>query len=390
VPSSAEPKPRVLFLAPGPVPPPAVAIANQYHYLAEYFRGDLATTTWLQTAERAAQGRTEAEAAMGGIGYHALRVHGASAYLRPLRVLWYLVRTGRRLSRREGRYDAIVTYGALTTGFAGVILKRLTGSPLIVDMPGHPFRGLALQGGLMGRLKAAIARRLVPAVLRQADAVKLLYPSQLDDLRLSRRPMTVVFHDFTAVREHDKSDENEKYILLLGYPWYLKGADVLIRAFLRIADRHPEYRLLIVGHCADRTPFEQLADGHSRIEFRPAVFPEQARLLIQRCSMLVLPSRTEAMGRVILEAYAAQKPVIASRVDGLPYVIDDGRTGLLFESENDAELANRIDDVLSNPQLALRLAAAGHQRVHRDLGEAAFAARYADLVSTVVAARRNR
>jgi glycosyltransferase involved in cell wall biosynthesis len=220
--------------------------------------------------------------------------------------------------------------------------------------------------------------------------VKLLYPSQLDDLRMARQPTTAVFHDFAAVPEQDESEENDRFILLLGYPWYLKGADVLIRAFLRIADRHPEHRLLIVGHCPDRTPFERLAAGHPRIELRPAVFQQQARELIQRCSMLVLPSRTEAMGRVVLEAYAAKKPVIASRVDGLPYVVDDRRTGLLFESENDAELANRIDEVLSNPQLALRLAAAGHQRVHSELSEAAFAKRYAELVSMVVAEWRNR
>jgi glycosyltransferase involved in cell wall biosynthesis len=388
VPATSDPRLRLLFLAPGPVPPPSAPTANQYHYLSRFFRGDLVTTTWLQTAERAAQGRLEAEAAMGGIGYHAMRIPGVSAYLRPFKVLWYLVRTGLRLSRREGRYDAIVTYGALTTGMAGLILKRLTGSPLIVDMPGHPFRGLELQGGAVGRLKAAIARRIVPIVLKRADAVKLLYPSQLDDLRMSRRPRTAVFHDFTAVGERDATGENERYILLLGYPWYLKGADVLIRAFLRIADRHPDHRLLIVGHCPDRAPFERLAAGHPRIELRSAVFPAEAGQLMQRCSMFVLPSRTEAMGRVVLEAYAARKPVIASRVDGLPYVIEDGRTGLLFESENDAELATRIDELLTNPQLALRLATAGYERVHRDLGEDAFAERYAELVSAIVARPR--
>jgi glycosyltransferase involved in cell wall biosynthesis len=387
---TSDPRLRVLFLAPGPVPPPSVPIANQYHYLARFFRGDLVTTTWLETGKRTEESRIESEAAMGGIGYHALRVFGIPAHLRVFRTLLYLVRTGLRLSRSKGRYDAIVTYGALTTGISGVILKRLTGSPLIVDMPGHPFRALELQGGSVGRLKAAIARRIVPMVLKRSDAIKLLYPTQLDDLRMSWRPRTAVFHDFAAVGGQDATGENEKYILLLGYPWYVKGADVLIRAFLRIADRYPEHRLLIVGHCPDRTPFERLAAGHPRIELRPAVFREEAKQLIQRCSMFVLPSRTEAMGRVVLEAYAARKPVIASRVDGLPYVIDDGRTGLLFEPENDTELATKIDELLANPQRAHQLAEAGYQRVRRDLGEDAFAESYSELISSIVAERRNR
>jgi glycosyltransferase involved in cell wall biosynthesis len=377
---------KVLFITPGPVPPPTNERNNQYYFLARYLDGDVISTTWAQTEKARIESAVASAAAMGGIRYHAMRVFGMHGSLKPLRVLWYFVRTGHSLSKRHGPYDVIVTYGALTTGIAGVVLKYLTRARLVVDMPGHPFRGLALQGGAVGHVKARLARILVPMVLRHADGVKLLYPSQLNDLRLHYTPRVAVFHDFTVLRRLDPKASDSQYILLLGHPWYLKGVDVLIRAFLRISEAHPNHRLVIVGHCPDRTPFERLAAGHERIEFRRAVFPAEAAELIGNCSILALPSRTEAMGRVVLEAFAARKPVVASRVDGLPHIIDDGRSGLLCEPEDPNDLARQLDRLLSDPKLADRIASAGYADSRERFSEERFANAYSEFLNGVVRA----
>ena len=55
------------------------------------------------------------------------------------------------------------------------------------------------------------------------------------------------------------------------------------------------------------------------------------------------------MGRVLLEATFAEKPIIASRVDGIPHYVTDGETGTLFTSENVSELSSKIRDLLENP-----------------------------------------
>lgn len=323
---------------------------------------------------------------MGGIGYHPFRIYAIPKALRAIATLAFYLKKTRDLMRVSGRYDAIVTYGALTTGVAGVIVSKCAKVPLIVDLPGHPFRGLALQGGALGRVKAFVARWLIPEVLKRAQGVKLLYPTQLDDLRLAERPQLIAFHDFAAIGTLQPSFQDEKFVLLLGHPWYLKGVDLLIKAFNNISKRYPEYRLLVVGHCPDPTPFETLVAGNSRIELRKAVFTAEARALIARCSVLVLPSRTEAMGRVILEAFAAQKPVIASRVDGIPFVVHDGQSGLLFESENVDELTDCLDKLLSHPQLAARLAAEGARVVKEKYSEEAFASNYDAFVRQVISA----
>jgi glycosyltransferase involved in cell wall biosynthesis len=380
---------RVLFIAPGPVPPPTEPAANQYFHLSKYAEGDLVTTVWSQTAVEAASTRVAAEGAMGGIRYHPLRTSAVAALLRFPATFAHFLRTGRRLIRERGGYDVILTYGALTTGLTGLILGRKYGIPVVVDMPGHPFRGLALQDGLKGRVKAAIAKRLVPAVLRRVDGIKLLYPAQLADLRMSRTPPVAVFHDFTAVGSIRATGVDGHYILLLGYPWFLKGVDVLIKAFLKIADRHPAHRLVVVGHCPDPSPFQQLAADHPRIELRRAVFAPEARALVEECSMLALPSRTEGMGRVVLEAFAARKPVVASRVDGLPFLIDDGRTGLLVEPGNEVDLAEKLDVLLSDPRRAGELATAGHAAVRERWNEAAFARCYDEFLRHVIARYRS-
>jgi glycosyltransferase involved in cell wall biosynthesis len=323
---------------------------------------------------------------MGNIGYHPLRIRAIPRLLRSVVTFAYFLKKARDLLQSSGRYDAIVTYGALTTGIAGVIVSKVAKVPLVVDVPGHPFRGLALQGNMTGRVKAAAARRIVPQVLKRAHGVKLLYPTQLADLQLPSKPAVAVFHDFAAVGAFRPSRKDEKYILLLGHPWYLKGVDVLIKAFLRIAERHPGHRLLVVGHCPNRAPFEILAAGNPRIELRKAVFAPEARELVTNCSMLVVASRTEAMGRVILEAFAAEKPVVASRVDGIPFIVQDGQSGLLFESENVGELADCMDRVLSDPALAARLANGGQAAVRERFSEEAFAAHYDAFIREVIAA----
>ena len=84
--------------------------------------------------------------------------------------------------------------------------------------------------------------------------------------------------------------------------------------------------------------------------------------LIKNFDALVLPSDHEALGGVLIEAIALGVPVIASCVDGIPEVIEDGRTGLLVKDQNPHDYANAIMDVLSNHELAKQISEAGKTR----------------------------
>ncbi|MDZ4389009.1 MAG: glycosyltransferase [Gemmatimonadales bacterium] len=146
-----------------------------------------------------------------------------------------------------------------------------------------------------------------------------------------------------------------------------------MKAFHLVAEKHPEVRLRIIGHCPDRAPFELLAAGHPRVSLEKAVFRDEAHEILSRCRVYVLASRTEAMGRVLLEAMAAGRPIIASRVDGVPHYIQDGVNGLLFESENVAELAEKLDRLLSDAELRRTLGENGRRIVMEKYSEKEYA-----------------
>ena len=109
----------------------------------------------------------------------------------------------------------------------------------------------------------------------------------------------------------------------------------------------------IVGYCPEGFHYyKSLAKGNENIEFHKPVFYDEVVKLMAACSLFVLPSRTEAMGRVLLEAMACKKPIIASNVGGIPNVIKDGYNGLLFKSEKVDDLADKIRLVLSNKKIS--------------------------------------
>ena len=84
----------------------------------------------------------------------------------------------------------------------------------------------------------------------------------------------------------------------------------------------------------------------------------------QRASVVVLPSKTDAesFGMCLVEAMSCTTPVIGSRVGGIPYVIEDGATGLLTEPGDPRSLADACIKVLTNPELRARLGAAGRSQ----------------------------
>jgi glycosyltransferase involved in cell wall biosynthesis len=160
--------------------------------------------------------------------------------------------------------------------------------------------------------------------------------------------------------------------------------DTLIRAFNAISARHPRVRLVVMGHCPDRTPYVELAGDNTNIEFYPGTPHPEAMKVMARCAVFVLPSRTDAMARVLIEAMALGKPVVASRVDGIPYYVKDGERGLLFTPGSVRELAHQLDRVLSDPALAALLGRNGHAFVNRELNEKAYVDTFRSMVERTI------
>jgi glycosyltransferase involved in cell wall biosynthesis len=98
--------------------------------------------------------------------------------------------------------------------------------------------------------------------------------------------------------------------------------------------------------------------------------------LLAACDALVVPSRLEPLGNVVIEGFSAARPVIAADSDGPRELIHDGVDGVLVPREDAAALALAVAGVLEDPGRALRLATAGRARFLSDHAEARVVARW--------------
>ena len=354
--------------------------------MSQFFRGDyvaVAITPDRQSARTLARDIT---AASGRFTFHWTWSRNLPGFVRSVWDLLYFLWMGLYLSVRNGRYDVVMAYGPYRTGFAGWIVSRLTGARFILEIPGNPQVVHDFSAGTLGAIKRRLAPGLVSFLVRRADHLRLRYPQQLDGMDIGKPGRTSVFPNFIPVALVPRRVAVEqRYVLFIGFPWKLKGVDILIQAFNLISAKHPDVFLKIVGYCADRTPFERLAGGNTRVEFLDPVPNERAMELMAGCEVFALASRTDAFARVLVEAMAAERPIVASRVDGTPHYILDGERGLLFESENIDQLADRLDRLLSDPAEARRLAASGYRFAHEQLSEQRYAETFRDMVDRSLA-----
>jgi glycosyltransferase involved in cell wall biosynthesis len=284
------------------------------------------------------------------------------------------------------KIDFFVACDTFKTGLLAFVLSRVSHGMLAVEVSGNYRRAYDSEQsstGILTRTKARFVEAISPMVLRAADAVKLLYSKQVECFVESSHLRNVsVFHNVMPLDAFSNQDSVRHVILLAGHPWLLKGVDLAIDAFSLVAARHRSWTLKIIGFCDDPSSFVQRASGaREQIEFEPKGLPYG--LMIKEmctCSVLLLPSRTEAMGRVLLEAMAASKPIVASRVDGIPTYVLDGITGLLFDSESVADLADKLEMIMASSSLREELGTNGFKYVHAELNAEIYIERYLSML----------
>jgi glycosyltransferase involved in cell wall biosynthesis len=165
--------------------------------------------------------------------------------------------------------------------------------------------------------------------------------------------------DTAAIEHHLAQLPSGDYLLFVGDLRRDKGIDVLLEAYQGLADAPP---LVMIGRRLDETPTE-LPPNVRILES----WPHQAVMAAWRRSMLALaPSIwNEPFGIVVIEAMAAGRPVIASRIGGLPDIVVDGESGLLVPPGDAAALRAAIARLIADPELRARMGQAGHARVDR-------------------------
>ena len=267
----------------------------------------------------------------------------------------------------------------LVSSIVGVIAGRLAGTPKVIVRRGS----LAWWPGRIYRTLDRIAMMWSDRVVASSRAIR---DSFVQEQGLPQEKFVVIPHGVRSPDEPSPTDRERKaggratIGCVANFNWR-KDHDSLLEAFREVSNRHSSARLVLVGtgdlEAMARKKAEGLGLGE-KVEFLGSRLdvPE----ILRRLDLLVLPSKTEGFGRVLIEAMAAGVPIVATRVGGIPEVVTDGRTGRLVPTGSPKELAQAILHVLDEPDEAERLAAEARKDVVMRFSLDAAVSRYRDLI----------
>jgi glycosyltransferase involved in cell wall biosynthesis len=300
----------------------------------------------------------------------AARGAGASAPPRPfpLRRLdgpafWLSLpfRVAREL--RRARPDAVAAQ-SVYEGAASLVGRRLARRrvPVVVEVHGDWRTSMRLYGSPLRRLLAPAGDRIAVATLRRADAIRTVsgYTTQLvQELGLEPSDTFSAFMDLDAFVDRPPAPlPEEPQVLFVGVLELYKNIDGLAAAWRLAAPRVPEARLRIVGSGSRAPVVEELVvDLPGQTKWTPSLPAEEVARALDESTVLVLPSRSEGMGRVVVEALCRGRPVVGTRVGGIAELVRDDENGLLVEAGDTRALADTLARVLGDRSLAARLAA---------------------------------
>lgn len=288
------------------------------------------------------------------------KIWGADFYLLPRPFFWVVATELAFWLCLSKKIDTIVVQGPLLEGLLGMTLKMVLRKELIVEIHGDWEERLPVLRGLL----TFFAKR----VLRSADKIRAVanYLVLKAKKYASDKPY-FIFPTFTDLNEFlaEKDIQFHSEILLVGRKDRVKGVEYLKQAFALIKKDFPDFKLSLVG--------EGLPEGELPLA--------GVKNRMKNCYCLVVPSITEGLPRVILEAMALSKPVIASRVGGIPDLVKDRETGFLFEVGNVQELAGKLRTLLGNREMAVEMGKLGRELIQNQFSNEKYIANYLTMLN---------
>jgi glycosyltransferase involved in cell wall biosynthesis len=305
----------------------------------------------------------------------------------------------RRLVRlvRGERIDVVhahLTYAAIWGG----LCARVTGIPMVATLHTAPAeRPPWTREGLRERLLAFVLNRWCSAVVVVSDAARAQHARrgriEADRLRVVHNGVDTSAFAVDGERRRAMRDAlglgSEPLVVTVSALREGKGLEVLLPAVAALVRERPEVRLAIAGEGPLRARLQELAaqnglNGHVRWLGLVREVPD----LLAAADVFVLASRYDAFPTAVLEALAAGRPVVATRVGGVPEIVEEGKSALLVNPGDPAELASAIGTLLADPARAAALGAAGRQRINERFRAESWSRRLEELYGRAIESRR--
>jgi glycosyltransferase involved in cell wall biosynthesis len=276
----------------------------------------------------------------------------------PLFYLLLPLRIARQL--REFRPEVALVQGIHET-VAFLVARRLAGVPtkVVLDVQGDWHEATRLYGSRWRRLLNPVNDALAAPAVRGADAVRTVSRQTTGLVRALGVEPAAVFPSYTDARaflERPPAPLPERpRALFVGVLERYKAFDTLVAAWKLAAPRVPDATLHVVS------------DGSLRhligadMEWSPRLTAEEVAAAMDDSWVFCLPSRSEGLPRVALEAAARGRAIIGGNRAGIPDVVEDGVNGYLVDPDDEGQLADALVRLLSDRALAERLGAAARR-----------------------------
>lgn len=290
------------------------------------------------------------------------------------------LRTIHRLCRLVKQHGVSVVHMNTDVGrdFFGYWVGRFAQVPVVFHLRSRDNSGLSATKLRLLHSSRTISFVAISEFVRRSNARVGLNPDRIH-----------VVHN-ASIREYSEGSilSNEKdEVFIDGHPGRLrvlfvgrlvswKGADTLVSAFYNLTKTELNAMLYIVGSGPQEASLRRRVIEHGlgdRVSFLG--YQANPEAYMRMSDLVVVPSINEPFGRVVLEAFHAYTPVVASNSGGIPELIEHGNNGLLFEPHNHEDLARQMHRVLTNPSLAKSLAKAARQTLRERFGQELYAHR---------------
>jgi glycosyltransferase involved in cell wall biosynthesis len=269
-----------------------------------------------------------------------------------------------RIARELVRFrpDAVAAQSAYEAA-AALAARASVGkrTPVLVDVHGDWRTSTRLYGSPLRQVLSPVADRVALEALRRADAIRTVSPyttGLVREVGLEPADVFPAFMDLEPFLAPVLPLPEQPQALFVGVLELYKNVDGLAEAWRLAAPQVAGARLRIVGSGTRTDVVERLvADLPEQTTWTNRLETAEVAVALDASTALVLPSRSEGMGRVVVEALCRSRPVVATRVGGIPDLVRDGDNGLLVEPSDTRALANALVRILTDRELAERLGA---------------------------------